>query len=590
MATSIRASLNRMKTEVVTPENQDRALGVQDVASVVTDMADHAATASTVVAAFGGQVSNVIGALGSAGTTVMGAVGSAAAVVELGLSIKERREAKRDIKTYQEQASDPVVLNLLQQRTHATAMLDHGRTEMAHLQLERAALEQQLARHEATNSADVGGLREIEAKIAAKDQQIGKIEVAVQKADERINEINATPEMKELHVIESKAALASAMLKRSGDFRIDGAETALKGASTLLDVGQGAVGIAAGAAGGASAAVTAVPIVGGAVSIATGAGQSVVSAASLIHNAYRAHKEGVRERKARDAREGIEDPELNAAIKRVQNKAGRNKLERGVMAIRDSAGVIAGASAAVAGVAVVTTTALAAASAPGFGVGGLPSLAIAGGSAALAVGAGAVSAAAAGGAQLMKVGRHLQSVWHKNDAIRCNEAMDDLKRLGLMKLPCDEQGRPVPLPKGMLSPGKAAALERVQKLAIKKGYLTPEEALDPAKLGEFAKVRLITRDTRFAVDTLSNRLLAECDVAIQHRGGNGIVTSDLPNSPAVNAARKLGIKDSEIVGMVNAAHDERTRLVAKQTIAQKTGLRSGTDAEVKRAPFVVKRK
>jgi hypothetical protein len=130
----------------------------------------------------------------------------------------------------------------------------------------------------------------------------------------------------------------------------------------------------------------------------------------------------------------------------------------------------------------------------------------------------------------------------------------------------------------------------VQKLAIKKGYLTPEEALDPAKLGEFAKVRLITRDTRFAVDTLSKKLLAECDVAIQHRGGNGIVTSDLPNTPAVNAARKLGIKDNEIVGMVNAAHDERTRLVAKQTIAQKTGLRSGTDAEVKRAPFVVKRK
>ena len=121
---------------------------------------------------------------------------------------------------------------------------------------------------------------------------------------------------------------------------------------------------------------------------------------------------------------------------------------------------------------------------------------------------------------------------------------------------------------------EAEAILKLQKHAIKTGELKPRQALDVAKLREYATVRLIALDTRESVAALGGKLVEECAEVIQKRGGNGIVTSDLPkDTPAVKTALGLGMTEREVVSLVNNLHAEVSHKIAEQTLAQKTGLR-----------------
>lgn len=538
---------------------------------------DLVGSAATTGANLVSNSSEVLGVGGAALGSGVAAVSTAAAAVEAIMEQRSRGKFKSAQKQLDKLLQDPVIKGCIEQREHNNIVLALHQNEIRAREAGLAPLEQQRALLEAQFGSQDPNVVALDQAIQHVQNGINGLKQHAQAISNEITEINKLRIIKDLRPLEAVADLGSEVAKHSGDNLINNIDIARRGLSTTLDLGQGALGIASAAGAGGAALANAVPIVGGVASVATGSMQAAVAGASLAHGAYQAYKNHKREQNAAEVRAEIDDPVLAAAIKRIETKAHRNKVQRGVEMLRDGALVVTGVSSAVAGSALVVSGALAAASAPGFGAGAAPGLAVAGVAAGVAVGAGAVSAAAAAGVEVFKVGRHVQSAMVKNECIRTIIGTQSLLAMGGGKLPSDRDGNPQKLRDPNIPSEVSDAILSMQRHAISKG-MSPEDALDVAKLHEFATNRLIAHDTREAVAVLSQKMLQECHEAFVERGGVNIVSSDLPeNTPAITAARKLGMTDREITSMVNAMASHSTRQAAQQTIAQRTGLRSGSD-------------
>ncbi len=520
----------------------------------------------------------------------------------------ERHEFSQAKKLLKEVLAKPEINEALLQREHNDRVIQIHQQEIEARQVVKAVLEQFRAKEIATQGEDSPMVQALDQQIEQTQANMDGLQAAADMLSDQITEINSRPEILALRPLEAKADLGAEVLKRRGDFAVDVAKSGRLGVNQIasaaqavaevintVDLANQVVNLAAGTATTVSALSSAAPILTGGAQVLTGSAQAVVSAASLANNAYHACKDLQRNATAKAVKEGVQnDPELRAAIQRIENKAQRNAIERAVKTTRDGALVVTGVATVVAGSALVTSGVLAAASAPGFGAASAPTLALTGAATGVAVGAGVVSVAATAGTYAFQAGRHQQSAAAKEVCIQAavgTEALllktEDGQVVG-GKLP-SENGQPQKLKDPNIPKNVADAMHTLQKHAIKKGDLSLNDALDVAKLNEYAKTRLVSLDTREAVAVFSAKLTEECQQAFDKRGGANIVSSDLPvGTPAVEAARGLGMTDREITSLVNTFNDALTNQMGLEALAQKTGLRHGSDTTLEPALEQVK--
>ncbi len=506
--------------------------------------------------------------------------------------LAERGKFKASSKELQALLEQPEIRDALLQREHNDRVIKIQQAEIQARMEALAVLQQEQAKLIATYSG-----ADKDAVIQVLDQQIAQVQAGIDALhqvndvlSQQINEINQRPEIEALRPLEAHVDLGKEVLKRNGDLAADMIKASqvpvgmiLSEISTVADIAgyadlaYQASGVMTGAATGATVLSAATPLVGGVTQIAGGGLQALAGVVSGVNNAYHGVKELQRKANAKEVKERIvDDPVLRAAVERIENKANRNAVERGIKTARDGALVVTGVATVVAGSALVTSGVLAAASAAGGGAAAVPTLALTAAASGVAIGAAAVSTVASASVGVFQVGRHVTSAAAKATCMRAIVGADELLRIGggAGKLPSDQNGQPMLLKDPNIPRAEAEAILKLQKHAIKTGALTPEQALDVSKIREYAAVRLTSLDTREAVAILGGKLMEECAEAIQRRGGKGIVTSDLPkDTPAVKAARGLGMTDREIVNLVNNLHADITHKIAEQTLAQKTGLR-----------------
>jgi len=550
-------------------------------ADLAGEVTDQVGTGVAMMGAALSQASQIVGDGAGALAVGVSGVGVIANTVALIQQYRDRGQYDKAKKAFRELAKDPHVADLVGQRETLNEMLLHQKAQLRMIERQLAILQEQRDQIIEAEGPDSPKVAIVDDAIGRVEENIGGLKDTMEQLDNRITVINRDPMMQQLRPLEAHYHLASEVLKHEGAFKLQIAEALHKGAATVVDASQGALTIASNVAGGSSLLSAAAPIAGGAAQMVTGTFQAGVSGASLAFNAWSAYKFSKKEKLAAEARQDIQDPALNAALHRMERKAHKNKIEKGVESIRDGALVVTALSSATAGAALVVSGGLALASAPGFGVGAAPGLVVTAGAGAVAVGAGVVGAGFAAGASGFKAHRHFTSSRAKKELARCEIGAKEMKRLGAMQLPCDAQGMPVKVGDPPLRKDIANAMLSLQKKAIKSGALSAEDALDPAKLEAYAALNLISRDSRRAAEVFVAKLKEECQQAINKRDGTAIVTSDLPdNTPAINAARKMGMTDEQIVQVVNAASLDITEKVAHKSIAQKMGLRGGTSADL----------
>lgn len=124
-----------------------------------------------------------------------------------------------------------------------------------------------------------------------------------------------------------------------------------------------------------------------------------------------------------------------------------------------------------------------------------------------------------------------------------------------------------------LSTTEVKAILALQKFAEKHG-LSPQgdQALDKLSIKEMQKncgIKKVTRDSSAAAEAFCERLKADCLAHAPERTGVGIIASDLPEDAAsIKLARKLGMKDAEIVNVVNSQlhANERVQKAGKEAL------------------------
>lgn len=522
------------------------------------------------------------------------------ALIDACKQLFERHEFSQAKKALKEVLAQPEIRENLLQREHNDRVIHIHNQEIEARQVVIAALEQVRAKEIYLKGEGSPMVQALDQQIEQTQGGIDSLQAEANTLSAEITRINNLPDIQKLRPLEARADLGAEVLKRRGDFSVDVAKSGRFGMNQIasvanavaevintVDLTNQVVNLAAGTTTTVSALSSAAPILSGGAQILTGSAQAAVSAASMANNAYHACKDLQRKATAKGVKEGVQnDPQLRAAIERIENKARLNALERSVKTARDGALVITGVATVTAGSALVTSGVLAAASAPGFGAASIPTLALSGAAAGVAVTSGAISAAATAGTAALQIYRHKSS--HAAKEVCINSAVgtkallltaDDGTQYG-GKLP-SENGQPQKLKDPGIPKEVADAMYKLQQYAIKEGDLSPSEALDVAKLHEYATTRLISLDTREAVAVLSAKLTEECKQAFEKRNGADIVSSDLPvDTPAVQAARDLGMTDREITSLINSFHNEVTNKLALQTLAQKTGMRHGSDTSL----------
>ncbi len=99
-----------------------------------------------------------------------------------------------------------------------------------------------------------------------------------------------------------------------------------------------------------------------------------------------------------------------------------------------------------------------------------------------------------------------------------------------------------------------------------------EQFKDPDKLLNHANEVMVSRDTKTAMNYLAGRLRQDCQEALHHRRGAGIVAADLPNTPAIKLARGCGMDDKQIARIVNAVSQEDTLRAGRKVVTKTTKL------------------
>lgn len=108
-----------------------------------------------------------------------------------------------------------------------------------------------------------------------------------------------------------------------------------------------------------------------------------------------------------------------------------------------------------------------------------------------------------------------------------------------------------------LTTSDVKAIISLQKFSDKHGLMPPGNAapdiLTMKELQKCCGIKKITRDSSAAAEAFANRLKEDCLQAAGQRNGNGIIAADLPEEAAsVKLARQLGMKDADIVRVVNS--------------------------------------
>lgn len=530
------------------------------------------------------------------------------------------KQARAELK-YKAAKKDPEIQGLLGVRAYANGMLklqqaamSDAQQKLAHLD-EIAILGEKLAADPDMElpeglSPEDGTLLSMKPEeraqaIDTRKQELGvqmeKMQAAANQLDNVINAVNSHPRI-------SSEAFRKLEAKHNLDNNLG--KTGLRTVRDMMNATKAGVGVAGNVLSASSTLVTAVGVSSAVVSTALGAasaGASIVGGAMMVAGgtagmaaaAYNHHELSKRQgaasvaaketmEMAPDAADPDQAVEMAFALNCVEETARQGKNIEKLKFARNAGIAVAGVGVATMG----TGALLSVAGAAGYGAGAAPGLILSGVGGGIAAAGGGVALGAQAGIHVYKKYQgHLQKQ-DVNQAKLALEAQDIMMQM----VASNEPAKALELQK-KLTPEHLKALNGM-KQGLKttlKGLGVEEKVIaaqlnDGRQVAKFAACVMIQRDPGLAADTIAKAALNECQGAFVKRAqgaaayrGAGmfadkravnIVEADLPpNSPAINALRKLGMNDRKITQTVNALASEATQSLAHKTLVKHTGLK-----------------